>query len=116
MRRALRPCALRGDIFPSFEKVYQALELMFVGQAALEVPDWVESQVRDYSWTSSGLGRVQGSRPLLDKFRIGSSPRFEATLGQVPDWVKSQVLFHINSQESCLSHRMCWVLALYAFQ
>ena len=36
MRRAQRPCALRGDIIPSFGKDDQALELMFVGQAALE--------------------------------------------------------------------------------
>ena len=27
-------------------------------------PDWVESKVRGYFWTSSGLGRVPGSRPF----------------------------------------------------
>ena len=71
---------MRGDIIPSFGKDYHTLELMFVGQAALEVPVWVESLFQGYSWTSSGLCRVPGSRLLLDKFRTGSSPWFEATL------------------------------------
>ena len=59
------------------------------GEAPTE-PKWLQASTQ-ISLTSSGLGRIPGSRPLLDKFRIGSSPRFEATLGQVPDWVESQI-------------------------
>ena len=38
---------------------------------------------RGHSCTSSGLGRVLVSRLLWDKFRIGSSPKFEAALGRL---------------------------------
>ena len=88
-----RPNMRRGSAvsFVRILRVVQERAYIFLGISRFHF------EVLPHRWSSrSCLARYTRRSSI----RIGSSPRFEATLGQVPDWVESQVRGHFGRVQS----------------